>query len=144
MKDHKRPSKPWREVNVYSKGDDGRFHGVFDLTTKAKVLKHYRDTSNLPEGYTFLPLHIVEQVKDYGDDPVIHALSVLWWKHEEDGTYARILDPITIRDLSGMLKDGKPLPKGCSTLNVTIDFDGIEEKSKPFNAPRYKLSQTRD
>lgn len=133
----------WHKVHVYFAEQDGTFSAVYDKPRKSKVLIELRDKRTLPEGYSLFPLRIVEQVKDYGDEPVIHSLSLVWHRwHEEKCRFYRVLDPVTIRELSAMLLDRKPLPEGCTTLNTIVDYSGIDTSTaKPFNSPRFKLPQ---
>jgi hypothetical protein len=133
----------WHKVHLYFAEQDGTYSAVYDKQRKSKALIEYRDNRTLPEGYSLFPLRIVPLVKDYGDEPVIHALSLVWhrWNPEKE-RFFRVLDPITIRELSGMLIDRKPLPEGCTTLNMKVDYSGIDTTtSKPFNSPRFKILQ---
>jgi hypothetical protein len=135
----------WHKVHLYFAEQDGTYSAVYDKQRKSKALIEYRDKGTLPEGYSLFPLRIVEQVKDYGDEPVIHALSLVWHRwHDDKSRFFRILDPVTLRELSAMLLDRKPLPEGCTTLNMRIDYTDIDTcMNKPFNSPRFKLPQVK-
>lgn len=135
---------PWQRVHLYEKRDvDGRmeFRAVFDNSTKARVLAAFRETRKLRAGYSFFPLDIIFSTEGYDrDSSVIHALSLIWYRwNDKTLSFDRMLDPITILKLSTALHSGDVIPEGFSTLNYVVEYNGIEEKAKPFNAPRVKL-----
>lgn len=135
---------PWQRVHLYEKREvDGRmeFRAVFDNNTKARVLAAFRETRKLKPGYSFFPLDIIFTTEGYDRDAsVIHALSLIWYQwNDRTMSFDRMLDPITILKLSTALHAGDRIPDGFSTLNYVVEYNGIEEKAKPFNAPRVKL-----
>lgn len=142
---------PWQRVHLYEKREvDGKleFRAVFDNSTKARVLSAFRETRKLKAGYSFFPLDIIfipvdAMLRGEGydrDASVIHGLSLIWYRwNEKTLSFDRMLDPITILKLSSALANGERIPEGFSTLNYVVEYNGIEEKAKPFNAPRVKL-----
>lgn len=133
---------PWSRVHLYERREvDGKpeFRAVFDNGTKARVLSEFRDTRKLRSGYSFFPMDIVFSFT-YTHDCVIHFMSLLWYRFNETRQcFDRVLDPNTIAKLSGALSCGDTIPDGFTTLNYAIEWNGIDDKAKPFNPIRVKL-----
>jgi hypothetical protein len=133
---------PWNRVHLY-KRDGDNFEAVLDIRQKATALLEWLDNRTLPMGFSFIPMQIVNEVKDYGDARVIHAMSLLWYRFDPAAhSFFRILDPVSVYELSFALASRSPVADGCSPLNMVIDYNGIQDRiPKPFNAPRFKLPQ---
>lgn len=141
MQNSKATVKNWTHVRLYRKAESDRFVTVYDNSEKAKVLSDFRSTRKLDSAYSFIPMTIVFHTGPFNSDRIIHALSLLWYRfNEEKGEFQRILDPESLIILSSALCEGKEVPEGCSTTNFIVDWGGIEDKSKPFNTPRFKVT----